>query len=44
MATYPIGRLVRVVGGDGFRMNSVLDETEDLPNDACGSVDDEVTR
>lgn len=39
-ATWPVGRLVRVHGG----MSTVLDETEELPEDACGKVDDEVTR
>lgn len=39
-ATWPIGRLVRVLGG----ASTVLAETEELPADACGKVDDEVTR
>jgi hypothetical protein len=25
-------------------MSTVLDETDELPDDACGKVDDEVTR
>lgn len=37
---WPVGRLVRVDGGISF----VLDETDELPDDACGTVDDEVTR
>lgn len=39
-ATWPIGRLVRVHGG----MSAVLPESDELPEDACGNVDDEVTR
>lgn len=39
-STWPVGRLVRVHGG----MSVVLAETGDLPDDACGNVDDEVTR
>lgn len=43
MATYPPGRLVRVEGEAGFRSFVVLDEADDLPDDACGKVDDAVT-
>ncbi len=39
-ATWPVGRLVRVDGG----MSTVLEGTDELPEDACGKVDDEVTR
>lgn len=39
-ASWPVGRLVRVDGG----FSTVLDETDELPDDACGHVDDEVTR
>jgi hypothetical protein len=39
-ATWPVGRLVRVDGA----MSTVLEETEELPDDACGRLDDEVTR
>jgi hypothetical protein len=38
--TWPVGALVRVHGG----MSVVLDDTEELPGDACGRIDDEVTR
>jgi hypothetical protein len=44
-ATWPVGRLVRVAGeGCSFTYTTVLDETDELPDDACGKVDDEVTR
>jgi len=39
-ATWPVGRLVRVRGG----MSESLPESDQLPDDACGNVDDEVTR
>jgi hypothetical protein len=38
--TWPVGRLVRVDGS----YSALLDEAEELPDDACGRVDDEVTR
>lgn len=37
---WAVGRLVRVDGP----MSMVLSETDELPEDACGKVDDEVTR
>jgi hypothetical protein len=42
-AVYPYLRLVRITGGGGFRLNAVLDDTDQLPDDACARVDDEVT-
>lgn len=42
-ATWPCGRLVRVTGEGGFRVYAVLDEADQLPDDACASVDDAVT-
>jgi hypothetical protein len=39
-ATWPPGRLVRVDGP----MSTTLEEEEELPDDACASVHDEVTR
>lgn len=39
-STWPVGRLVQVDGG----CSTLLDETDELPEDACGKVDDEVTR
>jgi hypothetical protein len=42
-ATFPPGRLVRVDGSNP-KVSLVLDETDTLPDDACGHVDDEVTR
>lgn len=36
------GRLVRVTGSNP-KMTSMLDPTTELPDDACGNIDDEVT-
>lgn len=40
--TWPIGRLVRVTGTNP-RVTTVLDESDTLPDDACGRIDDAVT-
>ena len=39
-ATWPVGRLVRVDGA----MSTALEDTDELPEDACAGVYDEVTR
>lgn len=39
-AVWPMGRLVRVFGGQSY----VLPDANELPDDACASLDDEVTR
>jgi hypothetical protein len=41
-STWPVGGLVRVTGTFPV-VSSVLPETEELPDDACGRIDDEVT-
>lgn len=39
-ATWPVGALVRVDG----HYSAALEDTDELPDDACASVHDEVTR
>lgn len=41
-ATWEPGRLVRVDVGNP-KITTVLDETDTLPDDACGRIDDEIT-
>lgn len=44
-AMFEATRLVRFTGrGAGASLLEVLDEADELPDDACGKVDDEVTR
>jgi hypothetical protein len=41
-ATWPVGGLVRVTGTFP-KVSSLLPNTDELPDDACGRIDDEVT-
>jgi hypothetical protein len=41
-ATWPVGGLVRVTGTFP-KVSSSLPNTDELPDDACGRIDDEVT-
>lgn len=41
--TWEVGRLVRVDAGNPT-IGQLLEPTDELPDDACGHVDDEVTR